>query len=157
LDALRAGGRQPAVPQSTVSELHSVPFHTRSTGAQRMTPEAILSRRTLLKGLGVTVALPWLESLPAWGEPAAVRAKAPLWLGCLSIADGLSPPHWWAKGRGAGMELGPSLEPLGPFREKINVINGLFNKEGDGGHARCTGNILSGAPLQRGRTIHGGV
>jgi hypothetical protein len=55
------------------------------------------------------------------------------------------------------MELGPSLAALAPFKEKINVINGLFNKEGDGGHARCTGNILSGAALHRGRTIKGGV
>jgi hypothetical protein len=55
------------------------------------------------------------------------------------------------------MELGSSLEALAPFKDKINVINGLFNREGDGGHARCTGNILSGAALQRGRTIKGGV
>ena len=55
------------------------------------------------------------------------------------------------------MELGSSLEPLAPFKDRINVIQGLFNKEGDGGHARCTGNILSGAKLERGRTIKGGV
>jgi hypothetical protein len=55
------------------------------------------------------------------------------------------------------MELGSSLEPLEPFKEKINVINGLHNKEGDGGHAKCTGNIHSGAKLLRGRTIQGGV
>jgi hypothetical protein len=107
--------------------------------------------------LGVSVALPWLESLPAWGAAAALTPKAPQRFACLFIGDGISPPHWWAKGEGAGMELGPSLEPLGPFKEKINVINGLFNREGDGGHARCTGNILSGAALQRGRTIRGGV
>jgi hypothetical protein len=53
------------------------------------------------------------------------------------------------------MELGSSLEPIAPFRDKINVINGLFNREGDGGHARCTGNILSGASLRRGRLIQG--
>src|SRR6185312_4966623 len=43
------------------------------------------------------------------------------------------------------------------FKEKLNVIQGLWNREGDGGHAKCTGNILSGAALQRGRTIKGGV
>jgi hypothetical protein len=121
-----------------------------------MTNDPKVSRRTLLKGLGVAVALPWLESLPAWGAEAA-RAGAPKRFACMFIGDGISPPHWWAKGDGANMELGSSLEPLAPFREKINVINGLFNREGDGGHARCTGNILSGAPLQRGRTIRGGV
>ena len=121
-----------------------------------MTPETAVSRRVLLKGLGVTVALPWLESAAALGAPTAAKAT-PKRFACLFIGDGISPPHWWAKGAGAQMELGPSLEPLAPFREKLNVIDGLFNKEGDGGHARCTGNILSGAALQRGRTIKGGV
>jgi hypothetical protein len=117
-----------------------------------------ISRRVLLKGLGVSLALPWLESVPVLGADSAVTgAKAPQRFACLFIGDGISPQHWWAKGKGAEMELGSSLGPLAPFKEKINVINGLFNKEGDGGHARCTGNILSGANLQRGRTIRGGV
>lgn len=114
----------------------------------------LISRRVLLKGLGVTVALPLLESLSA----AAPAAKtAPKRFACLFIGDGISPPHWWAKGSGAEMELGSSLAPLNPFKSKLNIIDGLFNREGDGGHARCTGNILSGASLQRGRTIKGGV
>src|SRR5689334_2646305 len=101
--------------------------------------EPKISRRALLQGLGVTVALPWLESVPLL---AAGPAKAaPRRFACLFIGDGISPPHWWAKGQGGALELGPSLEPLAPFREKLNVINGLFNREGDGGHARCTGNI----------------
>jgi hypothetical protein len=123
-----------------------------------MTVESKISRRLLLKGLGVSIALPWLESLPVWAEgSAAAPAKTPQRFACLFIGDGISPPHWWAKGKGAKMELGTSLQALAPFKEKINVINGLFNKEGDGGHARCTGNILSGASLRRGRTIRGGV
>ena len=122
-----------------------------------MIAESQFSRRALLQGLGVSVALPWLESVSVLaGEPAA-RVKTPQRFACLFIGDGISPPHWWAQGTGAKMELGSSLEPLVPFREKINVINGLYNREGDGGHAKCTGNILSGAALQRGRTIRGGV
>lgn len=120
-----------------------------------MTAAQPLSRRALLKGLGVTVALPWLESVNALAGPAAKKPAQRF--ACLFIGDGISPNTWWAKGKGAEMDLGPSLEPLAPFREKLNVINGLFNKEGDGGHARCTGNILSGAALKRGRTIQGGV
>jgi hypothetical protein len=117
-----------------------------------MTADTPVSRRLVLKSLGATVALPWLESVSA----AAAR-KTPKRFACLFIGDGISPPHWWAGGDGPRMELGSSLEPLAPFREKINVIQGLFNREGDGGHARCTGNILSGAKLERGRTIKGGV
>ncbi|QJX00179.1 DUF1552 domain-containing protein [Frigoriglobus tundricola] len=120
-----------------------------------MTANTAVSRRVLLKGLGVTVALPWLESVPALASPAAKKPAQRF--ACLFIGDGISPPHWWARGAGADMELGSSLEPLARFKEKLNVIDGLWNKEGDGGHAKCTGNILSGAALSRGRTIKGGV
>ena len=119
-----------------------------------------ISRRVLLQGLGVSVALPWLESahLLAQNAPTPAPAnQAPKRFACLFIGDGISPPHWWARGQGRDMELGHSLEPLAPFKEKINVIRGLHNKEGDGGHAKCTGNILSGAALRRGRVIHGGI
>ena len=112
-----------------------------------------LSRRLLLKGLGISIALPWLES-------AHLLAKAqeePKRFACLFIGDGICPTTWWAKGNGAEMELGSSLEPLAPFKQNINVIRGLHNREGDGGHAKCTGNILSGAALKRGSIIQGGI
>lgn len=120
------------------------------------------SRRVLLKGLGVSVAFPWLESANLFAQapatPAAAAATtAPKRFACLFIGDGISPPNWWARGNGAQMELGASLEPLAALKDKINVIHGLYNREGDGGHAKCTGNILSGAALQRGRVIRGGV
>ena len=101
------------------------------------------------------MALPWLESVPAWGfSPMLGDAPAPcpkrfaaLFMGC-----GISPEHWWAKGSGESMELGKSLQPLKDLRGKINVINGLFNKSatGVGIHPGQTGNILSGAALQKG-------
>lgn len=118
-----------------------------------------ISRRVLLKGLGASIALPWLESMSAFGREtiAIEKAKTPQRFACLFIGDGISPPQWWSKGNGSEMELGASLESLTPFKEKLNVINGLFNREGDGGHARCTGNILSGANLHRGSIIKGGV
>lgn len=114
-----------------------------------------MSRRLMLKGLGVCIGLPWLESARAETKPTG--QDIPKRFACLFIGDGISPPHWWAKGDGNNMELGPSLEPLAPFRDKLNVIRGLYNREGDGGHARCTGNILSGAALQRGNIIRGGI
>ena len=113
----------------------------------------------MLQGLGCTIALPWLESAKLFAGDAApaVLAKPPQRFACLFQGDGISPHHWWSKGDGKAMELGSSLESLAPFKEKLNVINGLFNRHGDGGHARCTGNILSGANLVRGRVISGGV
>ena len=115
-----------------------------------------MSRRTLVKGAGVTMALPWLESLPVWGDEskAAPRRFAALFMG-----NGINPKHWWAKGKGAEMELGKSLEPIAPFRSRLNVISGLFNKAatGVGIHPGQTGNILSGAALQKGAVLRGGV
>jgi hypothetical protein len=72
---------------------------------------------------------------------------------------GINPPNWWAKGSGASMELGRCLEPLAPLRAKINVVNGLFNKHatGVGIHPGQTGNILSGAALQKGAELKGGI
>lgn len=117
-----------------------------------------VSRRVLLQGVGVSVALPWLESAHAVaGANITAKDAAPQRFACLFIGDGISPPHWWAKGQGADMELGPSLAALAPHKEKINVVNGLFNQRAGGGHARCTGNILSGEALLRGRIIRGAV
>jgi hypothetical protein len=117
-----------------------------------------LSRRTFLSGVGCTVALPWLESLPfsCAHQPAATGPKR---LAILFMGNGISPPHWSATGAGASMQLSRSLEPLAPFRSKLNVISGLFNKQatGVGIHPGQTGNILSGAALQRGAVLRGGT
>ncbi len=118
-----------------------------------------VSRRVVLQGLGISVALPWLESrqlLADVAAPAAAPAQ-PQRFACLFIGDGISPPQWWAKGNGAEMELGESLAALAPHKEKINVLQGLYNPQAGGGHAKCTGNILSGQALARGRVIRGAV
>jgi len=120
--------------------------------------ERTVSRRVLLKGLGVSMSLPWLEAAHLWaGDFTRPSAKAPQRFACMFIGDGISPPLWWSKGGGAAMELGESLAPLAPYKEKLNVISGLFNQQAGGGHAKCAGNILSGIALQRGRVIRGGV
>src|ERR1700693_4079158 len=66
---------------------------------------------------------------------------------------------WWAPGAGATMELSRSLKPLAAFRPKLNVVSGLFNRHatGVGIHPGQTGNILSGAALQRGAVLRGGT
>ena len=115
-----------------------------------------LSRRTLLQGAGVTMALPWLESLPVWGDDAKASPRR---FAALFMGNGINQKHWWAKGKGAEMELGKSLEPLAPLRSRLNVVFGLFNKAatGVGIHPGQTGNILSGAALQKGAVLRGGV
>jgi hypothetical protein len=125
-----------------------------------MTPAHRITRRTFLTGAGVTVALPWLESLPAVrGAAPPGNPAPPLRFAALFMGNGICPPHWWAKGAGPSVELGKCLEPLAPLRPRLNVVSGLFNKAatGVGIHPGQTGNILSGARLQRGAVLRGGV
>ena len=119
-----------------------------------------ISRRTFLRGVGVTMALPWLESVPVWGaETTGVSTAPPRRFAALFMGNGINAKHWWAKGTGGEMELSKTLEPLAPFRKKLNVINGLFNKPavGVGIHPGQTGNILSGMPLMKGAVLRGGI
>src|SRR5437763_1110714 len=120
-----------------------------------------ITRRTLLRGAGVAMALPWLESLPVWGGEVAAGGLPvfPRRFAALFMGNGINPLHWWAKGAGADMTLGKSLEPLAPFKTRLNVVTGLFNKNatGVGIHPGQTGNILSGAALQKGAVLKGGV
>ena len=66
-------------------------------------------RRTFLRGVGVSMALPWLESLPVWGDSQGDASQAPLRFGVLFAGNGFHKDHWWAKGAGKEMELGKVL------------------------------------------------
>src|ERR1700679_361293 len=97
-----------------------------------MTPDRErINRRTMLRGAGVAMALPWLESIPVWGDEPAATAP-PRRFAALFMGNGISPPHWSAKGSGGSMELSKSLQPLSPFVDRLNVITGLFNKQATG-------------------------
>ncbi|MDR3633114.1 MAG: DUF1552 domain-containing protein [Isosphaeraceae bacterium] len=120
------------------------------------------SRRTMLRGLGVTMALPWLESLNVWGDEVRGNAKAseaPVRLAILFSGNGFHGKEWWAKGEGKDMELGKVLAPLTDFREKMLFIRGLYNEQAQKGniHSSQTGNLLSGAPLASGGEIRSGT
>ena len=122
----------------------------------------LFSRRTFLRGLGVTMALPWMESLNVWGdEPRVYRpaSEAPVRLAVLFSGNGFHTREWWAKGEGRQMELGKVLAPLNDFREKMLFIRGLYNEEALKGniHSSQTGNLLSGAPLASGGEIRSGT
>ncbi|MDB6055671.1 MAG: hypothetical protein JWN25_3194 [Verrucomicrobiales bacterium] len=124
-----------------------------------------IPRRAFLRGVGVTMALPWLESLSG---PLAVDAAEldsgitnpyPKRFAVLFMGNGISPEHWWMKGEGADLQLSKTLQPLEPVKSKVNVIHGLFNKTATklGIHPPMTGNLLSGVPIQKGAIIHGGI
>ena len=118
-----------------------------------------VSRRTFLRGTGVAMALPWLESLPVWGEPAVTAVTAPRRFAALFMGCGINADHWWAKGVGEKMELGKSLAPMEPLKSKMNFITGLFNVHAThvGIHPGQTGNILSGASLKKGAELRGDI
>ena len=120
------------------------------------------SRRTMLRGLGVSMALPWLESRPVWGDEPTGKggaSEAPVRLAVLFAGNGFHGKEWWAKGSGKEMELGQVLAPLADFREKMLFIRGLFNEQATKGniHSSQTGNLLSGAPLASGGEIRSGT
>jgi hypothetical protein len=127
-----------------------------------------VSRRNFLRGAGVLMTLPFLDSLPAWAATAASAGNAdtaasprkyPQRFAAVFVGNGINSKHWFAEGSGADMTLSRTLEPLAPFRKKLNVINGLFNKPavGVGIHPGQTGNILSGMPLMKGAVLKGGI
>lgn len=117
-------------------------------------------RRTFLLGTGVTMALPWMESVASFGDESSGETPSfPKRFATLFMGNGINGEHWWAKGAGDEMELSRTLEQLSPVQKKLNVINGLFNRNatGVGIHPGQTGNILSGASLQKGAVLKGGV
>jgi hypothetical protein len=120
-----------------------------------------LSRRTFLRGAGVTMALPWLESVPVWGDdkPKNTASEAPVRFAALFSGNGFHSKEWWAKGEGKQMQLGKVLESLHPFREKMIFLRGLYNQEAliGGIHSCQTGNLLTGAHLAPGGEVKSGI
>ncbi len=104
------------------------------------------------------MALPWLESLRAAAGTTAA-ADFPKRFAVLFMGNGINENHWSAEGSGADMKLSKTLSVLEPLKQKINVIDGLFNKAatGHGIHPAQTGNLLSGVQIQKGAVIRSGV
>jgi hypothetical protein len=117
----------------------------------------LISRRTVLRGAGVTMALPWLPSL-AFAD-TATPAVPPKRFGVIFMGNGVNEDHWNSEGSGAEMTLSKTLAPLEPLKHKINVIHGLFQKRavGHGIHPAQTGCLLSGAEIQKGAIIKAGI
>jgi hypothetical protein len=118
---------------------------------------ARFSRRTVLRGAGCAVALPWLESLHALAGTTA--SAFPKRFGVVFLGCGVNENHWSAEGDGAAMKLSRTLSPLEPLKEKINVIDGLYVPAltGQGIHPGQTGSLLSGAKIAKGAIIHSGI
>lgn len=116
------------------------------------------SRRHFLRGAGVALALPWMESLPIFSMPSPVQdgraaatgaGKPPLRFAHIYFSNGVEPAHWWAKGEGASMEFGPAAQPLAPIREDLIFLRGLYHQKAFSSTSPHLGrmNLLSGAPV----------
>lgn len=116
-----------------------------------------LSRRTVLRGMGVTVALPLLDAMvPAFATAAASKSVARF--GCVYHPNGIIYDEWLPKGEGANYELSPTLKGLEPFKDQIIVVTGLASDQaealGDGGgdHSRACGSYLTGVHVRKSDT-----
>jgi len=109
------------------------------------------SRRHFLRGSGVALALPWMESLPLFAQEKAA-AKPPLRFACLYFSNGVDTKQWWAKGAGAEMQFGVASQDLAPIREDIVFVKGLYNHQAfihPSPHMGRMANMLSGAPVSK--------
>ncbi|MCH8268981.1 MAG: DUF1552 domain-containing protein [Acidobacteria bacterium] len=111
-----------------------------------------IPRRTFLRGLGTTLALPLLDGMvPAMAAQRDTAAKPVVRLSVVYIANGVIMDKWTPAIEGAGFELTPILEPLAPFRDRILVLSGLAHNSGralqgenTGDHARAGATYLTG-------------
>ena len=124
-----------------------------------------LSRRTILRGMGATLALPLLDAMiPALTAAAETPAKGVPRLGVIYHPNGVIYDKWLPKGVGADFELSPTLAGLQPFKNQLTVVTGLSmdlaEALGDGGgdHSRACGGYLSGVHVKKSdAVVEGGI
>ena len=132
----------------------------------------LLNRRTLLRGFGTAIALPWLEAM---SRPAPLIAGVarnpvvttpPVRMAFLYVPNGMHMPDWSPRGRGGKeFELQPIMEPIREFRDQMNVFQGLSLRgakalgDGGGDHARSVASFLTGAHPKKthGSDIRNGI
>src|SRR5437773_3478549 len=119
-----------------------------------------ISRRTILRGMGATVALPLLDAMiPALTAQVNTPAKPIRRLGVVYHPNGVIYDQWLPKGVGADFEFSPTLAGLQPFRNQLTIVTGLFMDQaeamGDGGgdHSRACGGYLNGVHVKKSDTV----
>jgi hypothetical protein len=116
-----------------------------------------IARRTFLRGMGVSIALPLLESMvPASTALAQTAASPRTRVGFIFLPHGASMPYWTPKKEGAGFEFTPILASLEPFRDRLTIVSGTAHRMADAqfgekgaDHAHPAAVYLSGAHPKR--------
>jgi hypothetical protein len=109
-----------------------------------------LPRRTFLRGLGVTVALPLLDAMVPALTPATHAAVQPVRrLGVVYVPNGVAMQYWTPASVSADFELTPILQPLAGYRDRLVVVSGLNgqrNAAAQSSHAAASTRFLTGVP-----------
>ena len=121
-----------------------------------------IPRRTALRGIGATLALPLLDGMvPALEAIRNTAAKPVRRLGVVYVPNGMAMEYWTPKAEGDGFELSPILQPLESLRDQLVVLSGLHPGPGGGAHAGAAtkfltaiaGKATDGAEIQAGISI----
>src|SRR5262245_25816742 len=110
-----------------------------------------ISRRTMLRGLGATLALPWLEAMRSRTALAEEAAKQPVRMAALYMPNGVNADQWTPKGEGRDFELSPTLAPLADLKGEILVLTNLWNRnsEASEGHYVKTSGFLTSTTITK--------
>src|SRR4051812_27033772 len=125
----------------------------------RMRSRSTLSRRTILRGVGATLALPLLDAMipsaglarSALGAATRQGAAVPLRMAAIFLPNGMHYAHWQPRGTGRDYTLSPTLEPLKTLKDDLLVLSNLAldnargKGDGPGDHARSAAAFLTGA------------
>lgn len=144
------------------AKINCVNAPSTSPSASASRPGGGLTRRAALRGLGVTLALPWLESLPAWGDTSTATPGSatkdsgpanpfPQRFAALYMPNGVNQNHWTPSGHGRDFKLSSILEPLERHQSELLVLTQLSNRAtftGDGHYVK-TGGWLTSTTITR--------
>ena len=115
-----------------------------------MITKKAIPRRTVLRGIGASLALPLLDGMvPAFAGLRSAVAK-PVRLGVVYVPNGMAMEYWTPTAEGTAFELTPILQPLAPFRDQLLVLSGLSAVRGGGAHASASTRFLTGTPSKKG-------
>jgi hypothetical protein len=101
-----------------------------------------LPRRTLLKGIGASVALPFLDAML---PPMRAAVKPVHRFQAFYVPNGMAMEYWTPKAEGANFELAPIMEPLAPYKDQLLVFSGI-RASWNYIHAGASGSFLTGTP-----------
>jgi len=109
-----------------------------------------IPRRTMLKGLGASLALPLLDGMvPAFTALRDTAADPVRRLGIVDVPNGMMMDHWTPATEGVGFNFPTILQPLERFRDQVEVLSGMHGVDAEGPHARASTRFLTGVASQR--------